>query len=316
MATRLAPSIAQLDLPRAISSEYDIAVWAAGYEARSCWLIQSRFKPIAVRRWWKIEFVEHRTVHDGAAALGVECGDVLGGKPGRRNHDGYWATQWSKTISAAFRSARRPINIFVDYSSMPRAVYGSLLVEAFLHLADKINSITFAYVPGIHTAEMNGSRGVQGLRGLIGTDGSFSHQETAFIIGLGYDGILSETIIELFHVTHFSCMYAAPGVSDDGADRVLAVNSSLLSRAELVATAPAWSVEHAVHEVDRLCDWYMDQRDVLLVPVGPKPHVMACILTAIMRDDVGFRFPDSAFLRPSPVRVAERAVPYLTRITF
>lgn len=293
-------------------ASYDLGLWAAGYEARSSWLVQSRFRPQDVRKWLKAEFTENRDVHGGERSRSVKCGELFGGKPGKQNHDGRWAALWDRTVETAAKAAGRRIDVFVDYSSMPRALYGTILVQSLTALRKRIRSITFAYVPGHHSAEVNGSRGVTGLRPLIGTEGHCVHGRTAFVLGLGYDGILSETMVELFQMTQFSCLYGDPAAGPDGVNRVVSANASVLSRADVVSTAAAMSVQSAAREIERLCDWYSSVRDVLLVLVGPKPHVLAGVLVAAVRQDVGFRFPQTSAVRPSDVVASPGVLPAVT----
>jgi hypothetical protein len=114
---------------------------------------------------------------------------------------------------------------------------------------------------------------------------------------------LSQAIVELFQVSHFSCLIGSPGITSNSVDRVVGANRELLSRADLVAEAPVCSVKQAIDEFIRLCDWYADHSDVLLVPLGPKPHVLAAILVALFRPTIGFRFPQTSHFHPVQVTV-------------
>jgi hypothetical protein len=299
----------------ALEQHYDLAFWAAGYESRSAWLVRSEFRPKSVEQWWKLEFEEHRDLLSGADSRTVDCGALMGGRPSRQNHDGEWVLLWRTVIDDAFRSADRPINVFVDYSSMPRAAYGALVVETIRQLRPKIKSITFAYVPGVHSDDIDGSRGIKGLRSLIGTEGESRFQRAAFLLGLGYDGTLSETVVELFQASHFSTLYASPGATTDAVARVIAANMSILERAELIGTAPAWSIREAMDQYQRLADWYSGYRDVMVVPLGPKPHVLAGILMCAFKPMMGFRFPETTRVRPVEVTVPAGTIPYFASLT-
>lgn len=298
----------------ATARNYDLGVWAAGYEARSSWLVSSAFKPDNVTRWLRVEFQSGRDALSAKRSLAVECGSVLGGGPGHANHDGHWATVWKKAIEAAYADCRRPLDVFIDYSSMPRAVYGTFLLESFRDLRRKMRSLTFAYVPGIHAADVEGARSVTGLRALPGVEGRCVRARPCAVLGLGFDGILAEAVVELFQLTHFSCLYASPGWGGVAEERVVTSNRRLLSRAELVGTAPAASVPRALAEVERICDWYKQLNDVLLVPMGPKPHVLACILAAVRQPEIGFRFPETSSVRPVQVEAVDNAIPAFCEI--
>src|SRR5205085_2187925 len=128
--------------------------------------------------------------------------------------------------------AGRPISVFVDVSSMPRAVYGPLLVEACRDSAGMVSEIVFAYVPGEHRGAISGHQQLDGLRAIAGLEGASCHDgDPALVLGLGYDGVLAETVVDLFQLEHVSCMYADPGATAAGAQRCKDENALLISRA-------------------------------------------------------------------------------------
>ena len=298
----------------AASVSYDLGVWAAGYEARSSWLIQSTYKPVHVGDWLRVEFIENRDAHSAPNTLSLRFGTLLGGAPGHRNWDGHWFQEWEHVISQASEQHGRAIRIFCDYSSMPRTVYGTLLSCAIKTLRSRVESITLSYVPGVHADNVNGSRTIEGLRSLIGTEGRTTRDQTpAFVFGLGYDGLLTETVIELYQVGSFGCVYASPGVYPNSIERAVTAHAHVLSRAEIVATAPAWDIEEAALAFDRVRSWFFG-RDVLLVPMGAKPHVVASILIALADEALALRFPQVTEICPVQVTVGADAEPHTTRI--
>lgn len=306
--------IARITAADAALLPYDMAVWAAGYEARSAWLIQSEFKPIDVADWIRVEFIENRDAHSAPKTLSLGTGTLFGGAPGHRNWDGHWSQEWERLISASSERHGRALRIFCDYSSMPRTVYGTLLSTAIKSLRSRVESLTLAYVPGVHAENVNGSRSIEGLRSLIGTEGRTTRDQTpAFVFGLGYDGLLTETVIELFQVGSFGCVYASPGVYPNSVQRALTAHEHVLSRAEIVATAPAWDIEEAARAFDRVRSWFFG-RDVILVPMGAKPHVVASILTALADETLALRFPQVTQISPVQVTVGADARPHITRI--
>jgi hypothetical protein len=298
----------------AASAPYDLAIWAAGYEARSAWLMQSSYKPVDVGQWLRVEFIEDRDAHSAPEILNLQIGELLGGEPGHRDWDGHWVREWEVAISQISERQGRPIRLFCDYSSMPRTVYGTLLSNCTGVCRSRVESITLAYVPGVHADNVNGSRAIEGLRSLIGTEGRTTRDQTStFVFGLGYDGVLTETVIELFQVGSFGCVYALPGVYANSVERVVMANAHVLSRAEIVATAPAWDIEEAALAFERVRSWFCG-RDVILVPMGAKPHVVASILTALADETLALRFPQVTQLSPVQVTVAPDAQPHITRV--
>lgn len=53
----------------------------------------------------------------------------------------------------------------------------------------------------------------------------------------------------------------------------------------------------------------------MLVPLGPKPHVLAGILAAAVNPEIGFRWVTTSWERPVQVEVAKNQVPCVTSIS-
>jgi hypothetical protein len=312
------PGIAATDVDASIAASraYDVAIWSAGYEQRSTWLVKSGFKPSNVLRWLRVEYEEDRTCFSGPDNLNVKVGDLFGNEIGKRYWDGHWLKAWRALYRSTAEQLGRRIDAFVDISSMPRTVYGTALLAALRFERQSINSITICYVPGIYGPGISGSRRLDGLRSLIGTEGiSLLDRDPAFVLGLGYDGILARAVIDVFQVAHFSALVAAPGVTAEAEGQSLMANADLLARCELVAGAPAMGIAAAYASFLRLADWYGGSRDVVLVPLGPKPHVVAAILAAMSRPEIALRWVLTGRFTPVDVAVPTGAIPYFFRLT-
>lgn len=124
------PNINQMPAHRLVGEKFEVGFWAAGYERRSSWLIQSKYRPTHVKRWYRVEFEEHRDTLHAPRALQVKVGELLGKQAGKRYWDGYWRDLWNRTFEEHFSIVKRPLKVFIDYSSMPRTVYGTFFLEA------------------------------------------------------------------------------------------------------------------------------------------------------------------------------------------
>lgn len=296
------------------TTAFDLAVWAAGYEQRAGWLVQSNFAPNDVQIWVKVEFEEGGDVLHGPANQSLHPEHFV--LRGHRSWDGWWHLQWRKILQQARERRGTPIRVFVDYSSMPRTVYGPLVLECLRECEDLVGEIVLSYVPGRYTEQHRGSRRMDGLRSLVGTEGRFRAgvSDPAMVLGLGFDGLLAEAVTDLYQIEHFSAFLASPGINEGAAARAKEENRYLLSCCERVASAPAADVAATRAVILDLCDWYLGHRPVLLVPLGPKPHVLAAILAAVDRPDVAFRYVRASWERFINVEVADDAVPLVTTI--
>jgi hypothetical protein len=249
--------------------------------------------------------------------MDIGLGALLGGGAAKKAHDGHWTQEWSAVISAEYARLGRPLRVLVDYSSMPRTVYGSLVLEMLRGMRDKVESISAVYVGGRHASDADRSRQLLGLKSLIGTEGHFSDEpnvQPAFVLGLGFDGALAEAIIEKFQIEHFSCFLADPGSTPDAAERATSVNDYIISRAERTSRIGICDLDVAVERIVDLCEWYMDRRPVLLVPIGPKPLVLASLVVAAELPRIGLRWVNTTAERPVQVTVLEGTLPTVTEI--
>lgn len=300
----------------AANDNYDLGVWTAGYESRASWLIESVYKPVHVRKWYRVEFLEDRGAYSAPQNLGLGLGEPVGGTPGSRASARHWLEGWRMAARETWKG--RPLRLFLDISSMPRTVFGSLLFLILRNHIAPVESVTIAYVPGEYSDPYAGSRQFSGLCSLVGTEGvgTLLRGDPAFVLSLGFDGPLAETIVEIYQVGRFSSLLAFPGVSHFAEEEAVRVNRSILERSEHVAVASARDAEAAFWQLDSLVDWYRGVRDVVLVPMGPKVHVVASILLALSDQAVILRGIRGSNVRPVEVTVAPDAEPVFFRIVF
>ncbi|MCE9580054.1 MAG: hypothetical protein K8W52_43465 [Deltaproteobacteria bacterium] len=293
---------------------YDIGIWAAGYEERARWFIESSHARV-VRHWWRVEFIEDRDKYSAPTNINLGHGELLGREAGHRNWDGHWASVWRNAVLDFAHKLNRPVRILIDYSSMPRTVYGAFVLQCLAEPLP-ITELSMLYVPGQHAADVDGSRTLEGLRTLAGTEGRrHEARSPAYVIGLGYDGILAEAIVEFFQIGHYCCLLAAPGVTADAEPRAQNANRRLLRRADLSMCAPAIDCGETIRVLRRIQDWYTG-RNLVIVPLGPKPQVLAAIALAAGDDSIAVRFAQTGNSRPVQVTVPDGAIPHVTTLQF
>lgn len=271
------------------SHHYDIGMWWSGYEQRSTWLVDHA-RPRNVDQWFRVEPKEDRDKHAGPANLQHDLGKLACDGPVPRNWDGMFLLWWRALVDDTYAKLGRPLTIFCDYSSMPRALYGQVVLEASRQ-PQKFKSLHLAYVPGKHAEGVDGSRRLDGLRSLIGTEGTPAQQQPpAAVVGLGYDGSLAQAAVDLFQLDHFACFYAGPGTTPDAERRATECNATLVQQCEVLKRVPATSVASAFDCVLSLCHWYLSRRNVMLIPLGPKPHVLGSVLACAYDTRIALRW--------------------------
>lgn len=308
----------QLHAKDIVNQPYDIGVWLAGYEERSRWLVESEFWPSTLKgnKILRVELEEDRDVLSAPHTRRNAPGRLFNGKPGKRNWDGYWRRCWHDLLSSRAVKKMPPADVFVDISSMPRAIYGALLIEAYQN-TKLVNSITLAYVPGRHAPETDGARQLDGLRPLTGLEGQSNHdRDTALILGVGFDGSLAEAVVDLFQLDHYAIFYGVTEGHPENVRRAEEANCWLLELAELVQQTPVGDIGVTVSTISRLCDWYITSHDIMIVPLGPKTHIAASIIVSLLRPSVGFRSLRTSVTRPVQVTVTDDTIPMINRLTF
>lgn len=295
---------------------YDLGLWAWGYETRSLHVVKEH-RPVHVKKWYRLEFEEYRDMLSGpdrgSNSSRLSIGELASGAPISRRLDGQFLRWLKSTLVDMAKLKSAPIDIVVDYSSMPRTFYGQILVQAYRN-PRLVRSCTFVYTPGQHAHGFESSHSLEGLRSIIGTEGvNADDTQPAAVLGLGYDGTLAHSTIELFQIDHFSALYADPGTTEDAIARALGNNRPVIRRCEILESAPYWSVNDAKDRFLDMCNWYMGRRSVMLIPMGPKPHVLGSILAAAENPRVALRH---VLTRSTPVDVLPAGEPVATRVEF
>lgn len=297
--------------------KYDVGIWGCGYEKRAKWLI-THAPPEQVDRWFRVEWAEHRDKHSGPLNLAElsDVGEIACGEPIPRDWDGKFLKWWRTTIEEHRFRAARPLSVFVDYSSMPRTIYGQIVLD-LVRRPGLIREVVLAYVPGKYLSSLDGTRRLDGLRAIIGTEGRrFDSVPPAAVMSLGYDGSLARAVIDLFQIDHFASVYASPGSTPDSEAIALGVNRDLILRSEVVGHAPLRSVGAAQELLLDVCGWYLERRSVMLVALGPKPHVLASILAALTNPKIALRWVRTR--RPTTAVEVEATgePPCITRLSY
>lgn len=185
-----------------------------------------------------------------------------------------------KTSISLFISKRtyiEGIRIHVDYSSMPRGWYCRLpfLLKNLLRDIDKA---FFWYVGGEYPEEYD-TAGVNTIGYFDGIPSSLNmERDPIHIIGLGYDIVRTKATITIIEPLNIVSCYAFSTSDDDVRNKLVSVNESIIQRS--ISCLPL-NIEDFEFMLAKLCELTNDlliNNDVILLPDGPKPLVMAMSL--------------------------------------
>ena len=262
----------------------DLFICASGYERRSTFLFEqidaSRYRGVLVLGFETSCQSEWRAVSDQVfAARGAAISIV-------REDEERSIFELLERSVPAFESLR----ILIDYSSMPRRWINAIINyfkfrEGFVQV-----ELFFAYAMGEHVdrefvpSYPRSDYEISSIESLTTLEGAAVRQKrTLAIIGLGFEWIAPFAACELMEPDEVIAFYGEPGSVSGYGQRAIELNGRFLSefcRDDEPIALPVRSVEHAYRVLGELAAPALATRNVALVPLGPKPHVLACVLVA------------------------------------
>ncbi len=170
-----------------------------------------------------------------------------------------------------------PINgkVYVDYSSMPRTWY-SMLPEKISESG--VSDIVFLYDVGEYPVDYKAypSAGIESYS-IIGRS-SLRDKKRLHIIGIGYDAVRTKALISILDPDMYSVCSAHYSKDSEMEKRVREVNQHVLEQAVSFVGLCTDDFSYMVARLCELANEYLPLGDVVFVPDGPKPLIMAMSL--------------------------------------
>jgi hypothetical protein len=135
------------------------------------------------------------------------------------------------------------------------------------------------------------------------------------VFGLGFDGLATLCVLDRMEPDVLYAYLASPAPFDDYPARAQKCNQELIDKhARQTLRLPLASVERTYRNLAELVSPHLMEADISIIPMGPKPHVLAAFLLAM-------RFEEIACLRVSgrrqrPERVGTTGEVVATRVQF
>lgn len=281
-----------------VREKYDVAVFASGYEAR-CTYVPNAFEGTSV-----------------TTPIVIGFKDLAETKP-RKEHDKYFRSQWKvepqiassgndfviqELLNRVVSEHGKVRKMLVDCSSMSRLWYSGILNWARYGNSVGETVIDLVYALGKYE-DSESPMVIEDMVTIPGCEGgALQSQKSLAIFGLGFNGWASLSVLERLEADQVYAFIAAPGASPDSPERVRKLNKDFLEEPRVMKQSllelPLRSVEASYRFLSELVTPHRLKDSVTLVPMGPKPHVLASIL-------VSMRFPEVSCMRVS----AKRATP-------
>ena len=173
-------------------------------------------------------------------------------------------------------SGDRPCDIHIDYSCMPRLWYCHLplVVEAMLREFDQAY---FWYTMGTYPVTEYPTAGVGDFHIFSGKPSLGSSFRT-HLFGLGFDKIRSQATWSIIDPQNLICFYADPATRPEYVERVKSDNKIVISNSNHVFTVPIDDFVLAYSKIASVASEFGALGDVILIPDGPKPLILAASL--------------------------------------
>ena len=175
--------------------------------------------------------------------------------------------------------------ILIDYSSMSRGLYLPLLSLSAIGGV----RLTMCYSVGQYGAAESSYpvSAIGKIEPVATMEGlPYATRPRLYVFGLGYDGTGTAALADRLEAGKLAVFWAEPGASARSAEVARDRNRELIERAFLRFRCPLSDVEGATAALFRLAEELRETDKVVMVPVGPKPHVLACGIVAAQLDHV------------------------------
>ena len=273
-------------------TKYDLAFFASGYEQR-CTYVARLLNKDAVKQPVVLGFQEYERARQ------------------RIENDRYFERCWVgdqisissddegpiyDVLRKMTASTEHTLRLFVDYSSMSRLWYAGILNWArYASNFDEI-IIDFLYAVGSHRKSIPPLM-ISDILTVPGCEGvPMQLSKSVAVFGLGFDSLATLCMLDRLEPDIIYAFLAFPAAFTDYPLRARRSNREIVKKhAKATLELPLKSVEQTFSHLAELVAPYREEADVTLVPMGPKPHVLASIL-------VSMRFEDIVCLRVSGKR--------------
>ncbi len=264
------------------NASYDRAFFASGYEKR-CTHVARQLNPKNIQTPYVLGFKE------------------LDKSEQRIENDKYFKDAWNCSpliISADDESeiynllnsssyTKGQLKIIADYSSMSRLWYAGILNWARFSPNIKEVIVDLLYSVGehqdsTHPMVINQILSIPGLEG-----GPVPLSKSVAIFGLGFDGASPLCVLDRLEPDVVYSYVASPAAFNEYPQITYKQNSVIINKhARATIELPLNSVEMTYIHLAELVSQHQKDSDITIIPMGPKPHVLAAILLAMRFEEI------------------------------
>lgn len=323
-AARRIDSVEDVTADAVLNNRFDLGIFACGFEARCATLAQSIAESTKFDNCLLLGF-DNFTDDKQRVANQSEMYKSLRRRPVKIG--GYDHETILKRLQSAkpFPSNENCLRVLIDYSSMTKTMYATILRYFFYsqEMWDHVE-LTFSYTIGSHV-EYNTNAvhispaSIKEIIALPGYEGALPRPRgTIAMFGLGFETLKPISVSERLETQSVNAFIADPGAYDDYAEIALQQNKEFIENylKKPPLRFPLRQPSLLYRTLSETVGPYVDQnqQNVHLVPLGPKPQVLACLLVALKEPAVTVLQVSSERVKPELVSPLEKDPFVVTRI--
>ena len=283
-------------------TKYDLAVFSCGYEER-CIDVPIRLSAKNVGKTIVIAFDQHKDNKVRKECLEYFDSDWM-------NHELLEVSQrevisiYEKLSSVVDNCKEDNISILIDYTSMSRAWYASML-NYLVEFSTKKITVDLTYATAIYkNLDLNVELGE--LRIIPGCEGiSLTKRHNAAIFMLGFDRYGPQRLYNLLNPNKCFGVMASPAATYDYENTCLEKNKDFISHylggVDNLVKLPINSISTCYDNMSQMLSPLKSDYNVSIIPFGPKPHILAAILCSFNYPNVTCLY--SEYIRNTTVEV-------------
>jgi hypothetical protein len=254
--------------------ENDLLICAIGYESRSWFLLEQNFATRNDKNTLVFFFEKHEQAYNIFYEIKNKQIKIVDSK---YNDIDNIKDNIIKFVNNSPKE--HEMNIHIDYSSMPRTWYCSFPFMSNDLVKDE-KPVSFWYVSGNYPEKYSSfpSAGIDSISVFSGLSLPAIDIKRFHIIGLSYDNIRTETMVSIIEPESLISCYAYNPRDRETKKSVCEANKNIIIRSLFSAALP---IDNFRGIVDKLCELVFDltqNGQVIFVPDGPKPLIMAMSL--------------------------------------
>jgi len=261
---------------------YHLYIVACGYEDRACHWTRKHFDGLATQKnseWLVLGIEDFNAVlsrkanEDFYESKGLKVSKYLIGQYAEVQKE--IASTVGRIVAQAAQAKSR-VEIHVDYSCMPRQWYCNfpVILEQCVRQED---AIYFWYSLGDYCKHAEyPTAGVSDFN-LFGGTPSLGQRSRTHILGLGFDRIRSHSICSVVDPQNLFCFYAKPG-QQNHSERIKHEHGDIFRQASYECELPIEDFCLSFSKLRSIAKDFRMRGDVIILPDGPKPLVLASAL--------------------------------------